>query len=99
MRSLWKGLFISPQLYINAFGSYKQSSSSVPNVSNVVSRNTRILFEFIGTEFSVYNGKAFSLLKVSSSMVGFSFGDFIFTKKTGSRIHASSKSLKKPKRT
>ena len=98
MRASWKGLFISPAIYATNFTFHKQSVGISENNANIVSRNTRILSEFIGFEFSVYNGKAFVVVKVSNSMVGFSFGDFVFTKKTGSRIHASSKSVKKSKR-
>jgi len=85
-------------MYIHSFDFDKQSAVNVVSKAPIASRNTRILSEFIGVDFSIYNGQNFAILKVSASMVGFTFGDFVFTKKTGSRIHATSKTLKKAKR-
>lgn len=85
-------------MYSYVSDSYKQSPSVPLSKANTFTRSTRILSEFIGLEFSIYNGKTFTSLKISSSMVGFSFGDFVFTKKTGSKIHTSTKTVKKVKR-
>jgi small subunit ribosomal protein S19 len=37
---------------------------------------------YAGLTLSVYNGKSFIKLNIKENMVGFKFGDFIFSKKT-----------------
>jgi ribosomal protein S19 len=56
-------------------------------VLRVFSRSSTILDQFVGLRFEVYNGKTFKTLKISKEMVGYKFGEFVFTKKLGSSIH------------
>jgi ribosomal protein S19 len=56
-------------------------------IFTVFSRNAVIIPEFINFKFNVHNGRDFKLLKVSKSMVGYKFGEFVFTKKFGNSIH------------
>ena len=81
MRATWKGLFISPLIYSQVLGVDKQSVGGSVNNINSTSRSTRIVSEFVGLEFFIYNGKTFISLKVSNSMVGLSFRGFYIYKK------------------
>ena len=71
MRSFWKG----PNFFTI-------SSNKKNEQIKIISRNTTIFPCFIGKTFFVKNGK--NLLKkitISSEMVGFKIGSFVFTKK------------------
>lgn len=41
----------------------------------------------VNKSFELYDGKKFVLVNVTKEMVGYKFGDFVFTKKYGSSIH------------
>jgi small subunit ribosomal protein S19 len=45
------------------------------------SRRSTILPIFVGHKFLVHNGQKFISLLIKENMVGFKFGDFIFTRK------------------
>jgi small subunit ribosomal protein S19 len=64
-RSLWKGPFCE----ISA----KQSQ--------IWSRRSIILPQFIGKQFFIHNGKNFISLKVTQEMVGHKLGEFASTRK------------------
>lgn len=54
-------------------------------------RRSTVLPEFIGFCFSIYNGKSFHVVKVNSNMLFHKFGEFVFTKRLGTKIHFSKK--------
>jgi ribosomal protein S19 len=47
----------------------------------VKKKNSVIVPEFVGLRVCVYNGRRFSELVVTSSMVGYRLGAFVFTRK------------------
>lgn len=89
MRSFWKGVFINVTSlkYDNKLYEKKYIKDKKIKI-RVGSRNTTLLSSMLQHTFSVYNGKTFIPLAVHSGMLGFKFGDFVFTKRTGGRIHA-----------
>ena len=87
MRSSWKGAFVNPIIYPH----FVESKSKKFKNKNVIvcSRDSAILDCMVGKTLSIYNGLKYMPLLIKSSMVGFKAGSFIFTKKTGSRIHTN----------
>jgi len=75
-RSIWKKPFSDSLLFKNI---YLNNNSQKPII--IWSRNSVIFPSFIGSTFSIYNGKKFVSLQIYESMVGFKFGDFIATRK------------------
>jgi small subunit ribosomal protein S19 len=72
---------------------------SLLNKAHVFSRDATILAEFVGLDIAVHNGMSFYPLSITPEMVGFKFGEFVFTKKTGSAIHKNQlKKLEKKSR-
>lgn len=59
-------------------------------------KNSIISKDLVGEKIYVYNGKVFQRKTVVPGMVGFKVGEFILTKKIGSKIHT--KDLKKKKK-
>jgi ribosomal protein S19 len=51
------------------------------NYKNLVSRNSKILPNCIGKTFYVHNGKSNIKTTILEEMVGFKFGQFVFTRK------------------
>jgi small subunit ribosomal protein S19 len=45
------------------------------------SRRSTILPQFVGSSFSIYNGKNFISLNISQEMIGHKFGEFATTRK------------------
>lgn len=44
-------------------------------------KSSKILSDYIGYTFHIYIGNRFKSITVTSSMVGFSFGEFVLTRK------------------
>lgn len=44
-------------------------------------RNLYILNEYVGKNFLVHNGKEFISLTINPNMVGYRFGEFVFSRK------------------
>lgn len=80
MRSRWKGAYISDEL-ISLYNSKQLKNNQV------FCRSSTILESFVGMDVNVHNGLTFYPLHITQEMVGFKFGEFIFTKKTGTFIH------------
>jgi len=74
MRSLWKGPFILQKVYNSLV--YKDRKFFY-----LKKKNNIILPEFIGLKIKIYNGQKYFDLHVTSNMVGYKFGSFIFTRK------------------
>lgn len=47
----------------------------------IKNKNLTILPEYIKHSVSIYNGKRFINLKIKKNMIGFKFGEFIYTRK------------------
>ena len=48
---------------------------------SIAKKCMRILPEYIGKFFSIYNGKQYIKIKIIDSQIGYKFGEFINTKK------------------
>lgn len=68
-RSLYKGLF------------YKLNILTNKKYTKIYNKNLLILPEYVNYSFSIYNGMRFIFLKIQKNMVGYKFGEFIYTKK------------------
>ena len=68
-RSLYKGLF------------YKLNILTNQKYTKIYNKNLIILPEYINLSFSIYNGTKFIFLKIQKKMIGYKFGEFIYTKK------------------
>jgi len=57
--------------------------------------NTNIVIEptCLGTNFKIYNGKVFSNITISEPMFGHKFGEFIFTRKKGTKKKVKKKEI------
>lgn len=58
----------------------------------------KVLFRDINKPFRIYNGRKYIGLLVSISMVGFKFGEFIFTRRVSDSVHARLLKTKKNKK-
>lgn len=74
MRSLWKGFFVDYSISPEKIAIKK-------NYFKVWSRSTTILKSLLNKTIYVYNGKKFEKLYITSDMLGFKVGDFVFTRK------------------
>lgn len=81
-RSVWKGMFL-----------VKPKKS---DVSDFFDRNLVFSKKDLNNMYLVYNGKKYYNLKIDLKMLGFKAGQFVLTKKIGSKIHK--KDLKKRKK-
>ncbi len=89
-RSKWKGPFINEKLFNQ---NLTESSSTIIPTIKTTSRNSEIVFNFVGLTFDVYTGKTFLKLEITEDMVGHKFGEFAFT-----RTHSPPKKKKKKKK-
>lgn len=72
------------QVYKKCFFFKKNLLSEVQNKNKPIyikNRNLTIIPEYTNLIFYVYNGKTFLKLNIKSKMVGFKFGEFVFTRK------------------
>jgi ribosomal protein S19 len=58
-------------------------------------RGTLITPNCVGKRCAVYNGSRFQSFLISKEMIGFKFGSFVQTKKTGQIIHVKKPGKKK----
>lgn len=78
-RSIWKGPFVSSFFFRAKYKKKLNTSREEP--IKTYSRNSFILPQFVGHQFSVHNGKQFIQIAITEDMVGEKFGQFVFTKK------------------
>lgn len=76
-RSSKKGLFVDKHLMKKATAA-KSADSRKP--IKTWSRRSAIFPEFVGLNFSVYNGKSFVNVYVTEDMVGHKLGEFVPTR-------------------
>jgi small subunit ribosomal protein S19 len=74
MRSVWKGPYITQNIYKNLLQNNKKFFF-------IKKKNIVILPEFVGLTVKIYNGQKFFDIKILASMVGHKFGEFVFTRK------------------
>ena len=76
-RSVWKGPFVDGHL-LKKVQILREKGSKSP--VKTWSRRSTILPQFVGTTFSVYNGKKFIPVLVTEEMVGHKLGEFAPTR-------------------
>jgi small subunit ribosomal protein S19 len=76
-RSKWKGPFLNLKQLKQVESVEKQEHSKKIIVIN---RNFEIVPYFIGSTFSIHNGKNYSEITVTDNMIGHKFGEFSFTR-------------------
>lgn len=77
VRSLYKGPFINNKLLKDAIHAKENNVKFIYTRS----RSSTITFDFIDLMVYIYNGKKYFPLRINEDMLGYKFGDFIFTKK------------------
>jgi small subunit ribosomal protein S19 len=88
-RSKWKGPFVC----IKNLSKIKLLHNKLLlDKKNIVSRNSEIVPTFVGLTCYVHNGKNYSEITVNENMVGYKFGEFVFTR---SKFIFKKKKLKK----
>ena len=68
-RSLFKGPLLADSLNTNTHQKIQ-----------LFNKNLTILPEYLHKTFAIYNGKKFFKIKVKENMIGYRFGEFIFTR-------------------
>lgn len=93
-RSKWKYPFIDKGV-LKVVKDLKGKNKPKNNM-RIWSRRSVILPIFVGHTFDVYNGQKFISLLVRDYMVGYKFGDFIFTRRMNlnSKLFAAKKKKK-----
>ena len=79
-RSLKKGPFVDPKLYIKVD---KQNEAGSKNPITTWARACTIIPEFVGHTFMVHNGKAHLKVFITEDMVGHKLGEFSPTRTFG----------------
>ena len=74
-RSKWKGPYINPKYLPKLISNDLKKQHIYP-----MSRNSEIIPKFVGLTFKIYNGKNYTNLTVTDSMIGHKFGEFVFTR-------------------
>jgi small subunit ribosomal protein S19 len=85
-RSKWKEPFVNEKI-INQ--SLKKKELNKDKMIKITSKNSVIINNFVGLTFNIYTGKTFFKIEITKEMVGYKFGEFIFT-----RIHSPPKKKK-----
>jgi small subunit ribosomal protein S19 len=60
---------------------FKVNLKNNKKINKIYNKSLTILPEYVNNFFSIYNGKAFINLKITNNMIGYKFGEFIYTKK------------------
>jgi small subunit ribosomal protein S19 len=87
-RSKWKGPFVDVSVL-------KLKKKLTAKSKKVWSRSSQIPSFLLGKTISVYNGKEFKPVLVTSEKIGFKFGDFSITRKYGNKLKNSKLKNKK----
>lgn len=75
-RVKWKGPYIKNSLLKKV----KSSKLTFKSTLQTISKNSVILPSFIELSFRVYNGKTFTVVKITEEMVGHKLGEFVPTR-------------------
>lgn len=73
-RSKWKGPYIDPK-HLELL-----NTSDEKKHIHKMTRNSEIIPQFLGLTFNIDNGKGFTEITVTDSMIGHKFGEFAFTR-------------------
>jgi small subunit ribosomal protein S19 len=76
-RAKWKGPFVPNKILDNL----NSVSFSDKNEITTYFRKSAIVPQFIGLTFNIHNGKTFSKVKITETMVGKKLGEFSPTRK------------------
>ena len=76
-RSLKKGPFVDPKLYLKV---ERQESQGIKEPIKTWARSCTIIPEFVGYTFMVHNGKTHLKVFVTEDMVGHKLGEFAPTR-------------------
>jgi small subunit ribosomal protein S19 len=77
-RSKWKIPFTENSLRQKL--ELKIQKKEVSAILKTQSRSSTITSDFVGMPIRLYNGKIYSLIQISSEMVGHKLGEFVFTR-------------------
>lgn len=77
-RAIWKNPFVKKHLFKSL---YFNKTNKKPEPIFVRSRDCFIFPAFVGSTFSVYDGRKFAYVHVFDSMIGHKFGEFVATRK------------------
>lgn len=72
-RTKWKGPYVNP-VHLKTIDKSKKQHVYL------MTRNSEIIPKFIGLTFKIHNGKNFTEVTVTDSMIGHKFGEFAFTR-------------------
>jgi ribosomal protein S19 len=75
-RVKWKGPYIENNLLKDVKSTKLMSKSTVQTIS----KNSIILPSFTELSFRVYNGKTFTIVKITDEMIGHKLGEFVPTR-------------------
>jgi len=78
-RSIWKAPYIKNIVFKELYTRIKNNTKTKPII--VKNKGFVIYPIFIGYTFSIYNGKTFTNILINEKMVGYKFGEFVFTRK------------------
>nr|ADW83081.1 ribosomal protein S19 [Diacronema lutheri]QHD45377.1 ribosomal protein S19 [Pavlova sp. NIVA-4/92] len=76
-RSLKKTPFLSSQLFLQPIFTSRSKSKTF-----FKTRSSMIIPDFVNKVFQLYNGRIFFKVKVSDTIVGKKFGEFVSTRKS-----------------
>lgn len=79
-RAIWKGPFINDFILKQVYA-LKRKQNLTHSFITIWSKQSIIFPSFVGISFKVYNGQKFMLLVINENMVGFRFGEFLFTRR------------------
>lgn len=75
-RVKWKG----PYIKNNLLKKVKTAKLTSKSIVQTISKNSIILPSFIEFSFRVYNGKTFTIVKITDEMIGHKLGEFVPTR-------------------
>ena len=87
-RSIWKGPFVNQKLLYKII---KMNNAKKHIPIRTWSRNSVILPNFTGLTFSLYNGKKFTQISITESMIGKKLGEFVQTRKFSGHVKNENK--------
>ena len=79
-RSKWKGLYCNNNL-LNNFIEFKDKKKKRDKKFKTRDRSSVIDQSFLGSKFSIYNGKNFINVFIDQNKIGYKLGEFSFTRK------------------
>lgn len=99
MRSSWKFVYVTPNLFRKIFKKKLKLSKHIEDKKPVPIWNKRSFIPSFCSEgwFRIYSGKRFVWKRIKRNLIGSFIGQFILTKKITCKIHGDADKLKKSK--